>query len=189
MTATAAPFLKVSKDEFFEFVQAQAEGKFEYEDGIIVQQMTGGTNRHALLIGRLQFVLMRALDQDEYAVTGQSRGVETRKTIRYPDILVERAGADLASLATTSPLVIVEVLSPSTEKLDLNVKSREYKSLPSLVAYVAARQDAAKCHVWQRRKDGAMPLRPKTFAGPAMTLPIDPLRITLDLGELYRGIA
>jgi hypothetical protein len=46
--------LKVTKAEFYEFVQAQAEGRFEWERGRIVQQMTGGTFDHTQIAQRIR---------------------------------------------------------------------------------------------------------------------------------------
>jgi Uma2 family endonuclease len=186
---TAASILRVSKEEFFDFVQRQAEGKYEYDDGLIVQQMTGGTNSHATLITRLVYVLMRDLDTSVYSVTSQSRGVNTPRTIRYPDVLVEAVGASAQSLSTSSPLVIVEVLSPGTEKLDLNVKPPEYASLSSLQTYVVVNQDQRTCRVWQREADGDILSQPQIVSETSASIPLPSLGIVLRLDEIYRGIA
>jgi len=184
----ASAFVKVSKAEFWDFVQAQAEGKFEYERGRIVQQMTGGTHAHAILIQRFTFALMRDLDPSANTVTSQSRGVDTPVTIRYPDAVVERVGSDAKSLATSAPLVLVEVLSPNTEKLDLNVKPQEYTSLPSLLAYIVASQDRPECLVWQRAADGGFADDPARIAGPGAQIVVEGLGLRLELDEIYRGI-
>ena len=184
----AATLFKVTKDEFFEFVQSQAEGKFEYEDGFIVQQMTGGTNAHARLITRISFLCMRDLDQQTYAVTSQSRGIDTPRTVRYPDVVVERVGATRESLYTQEPLVIVEVLSPKTEKLDLNVKSKEFIGLPSLLTYLAVSQYGPEVHVWRRQSDGTIDRAARKVAGLEATVPITALGIELRLADIYRGI-
>ena len=50
--------LKVTKAEFY---QAQGEGRFEWERGRIVQQMTGGAFDHAQIVGRDEVIAVAAL--------------------------------------------------------------------------------------------------------------------------------
>ena len=54
--------IKVDKATFFRFIERQAEGRFEYDRGHIVQLMSGGTLRHASIIKRLEVALDRQLD-------------------------------------------------------------------------------------------------------------------------------
>jgi hypothetical protein len=49
---TAPTFIKVDKATFLRFAAANDEGRYELEHGRIVQQMTGGTQRHGRLAGR-----------------------------------------------------------------------------------------------------------------------------------------
>ena len=109
--------IKVDKAAFFRFIASQAEGRFEYERGRIVQQMTGGTLAHSLIAQRFISAFERRLDAECWAVTGHSRGVETPGTVRYPDVVVEPMSAALQDLSTKIPAVIVEVLSPTTEEM------------------------------------------------------------------------
>jgi hypothetical protein len=86
---TVRTHIKVDKATFFRFVTSQAEGRFEYDRGRIVQQTTGGTLAHSLIAQRFISAFERRLDANIWAVTGHSRGVETPATVRYPDVLVE----------------------------------------------------------------------------------------------------
>lgn len=180
--------LKVTKAEFYEFVQAQAEGRFEWERGRIVQQMTGGTLDHSKLPLRFRDALARQLDEDAWTITLHDRGVETTETIRYPDLVVEPVGADPKSLSTTEPAVIVEVLSKTSEKRDLSAKPAEYTSLPSLHAYIVASQDGPECWVWLRGPDGFFAEASEHVAGRERIIAVASLDVTLPLVEIYRGI-
>ena len=180
--------LKVSKAEFFRFVSQQAEGRFEYEEGRIVQQMTGGTFAHSLLIQQFITLLQGSFPAREWAITGQSRGVETAKTVRYPDVVLERRGANTKDLSTAAPSLLIEVLSPTTESLDLNVKPPEYMSLAALQAYIVASQDDMLCLVWQRGEDGRFPELPVEWRGSCAIISVDAFGITLPLADIYRGI-
>jgi len=181
-------YLKVDKAAFFDFVSRQAEGRFEYEEGRIVQQMTGGTRRHAVIAQRLVSLLERQLDAAAWLVTGHNRGVDTGPTVRYPDVVVEPASGTWDDLSTAAPALLAEVLSPSTHQLDMNVKPAEYMSLPSLKAYIVASQDAPQCWLWLRGLDGRFPELPQE-AGRDGTIAVAALGLAIPLAEVYRGLA
>jgi hypothetical protein len=70
--------------------------------------------------------------------------------LRYPDIVVDRAGGGAKDHTATAPVLLVEVLSPSTAATDLGDKAAEYLQIPSLVAYIVLSQDEPKAWVWAR---------------------------------------
>jgi Uma2 family endonuclease len=180
--------IKVDKDAFFRFTGQQAEGHFEYEEGRIVQQMTGGTRRHAAIAQRFIAVLERQLDPAKWLVTGHTRGVDAGKTVRYADVVVEPASDTWEDLSTDKASLLVEVLSPSTQHLDLNVKPPEYMSLSSLEAYIVASQEEACCWVWLRGADRGFPELPGEIAGLDRAIDIPALALSIPLEEIYRGI-
>jgi Uma2 family endonuclease len=180
--------IKVDKGAFFRFIEQQAEGRFEYEEGRIVQQMTGGTRRHAAIAQRFISVLERQLDPAKWLVTGHTRGVDTGRTVRYADVVVEQASDTWDDLSTDAASLLVEVLSPSTQHLDLNVKPPEYMGLPLLEAYIAASQDEPCCWAWLRAADGGFPELPHEIAGLDRLIAIPGLALSIPLEEIYRGI-
>src|SRR5262245_50921493 len=181
-------YLKVDKAAFFKFVASQAEGRFEYEEGRIVQQMTGGTFDHMRIVQRFVSAFERQLDPNVWVVTSQGRGVDTPKTVRYPDIVVEALGAAGKGLSTDQPCVIVEVLSPSTQELDLNTKPPEYMSLASLEAYVVASQDESRCWVWRRGHDRRFAELPDEVQGLDRVIDVPALGVAIPVADIYRGI-
>lgn len=184
----ANAYLKVDKAAFFEFVASQAEGRFEYEDGRIVQQMSGGTFAHMRIVQRFVSVFERQLDANSWAITSHGSGIETVKTVRYPDVVVEALGAAVESLSTDRPSLLVEVLSPSTQQLDLNIKPAEYMSLASLEAYIVASQDAPQCWVWLRGPDRRFPELPLEIQGMDEEIDVVALGVSIPIVEIYRGI-
>jgi Uma2 family endonuclease len=180
--------LKVSKAEFYDFVQSHDEGRFEWDRGRIVQQQQGGTFDHSRIVHRFRDMIARQLDGDAWFALSD-RGVESSETIRYPDVVVEPFGAEGKSLATCTPVIIVEVLSKTSEKRDLSAKPAEYTSLASLHAYVVASQDAPECWVWLRGPDGSIAVEAAHIAGRDRVITVASLGVTLPLAEIYRGIA
>jgi Uma2 family endonuclease len=182
-------FAKIDKETFYRFMAHRREGRYEFVRGRIVQQMTGGTRRHALIARRLTRMIEDQLDAKCWTVL-PDRGVDTSVTVRYPDIVVEPASEPEESLSTLGPALIIEVLSQSTTEVDLVAKPQEYLSLPTLAAYVVASQDEPACLVWARRADGSLPEEPSEVRGPGAVVSVRArgLTLALPLEDAYRGL-
>jgi Uma2 family endonuclease len=106
--------------------------------------------------------------------------------ISAPDVLVERVHPDGKALSTDEPVLLVEVLSPSSVGTDMVAKLAEYTSLPSLEAYIVASQEEPICWIWQRTGEArSFAQKP---AGRDKSIEIAALGIALPMGEIYRGI-
>lgn len=181
-------FARVDKQTFYRFAAEHAEQRYEFVRGRIVQQMTGGTRDHGQVSRRITRLLEDQLDDQNWAVL-PDRGVETPETIRYPDIVVEPADEPGDSLSTARPVLVVEVLSPSTVATDLDVKPAEYLGLASLDAYIVASQHEAECLVWVRGADGQFSA-PVEIRGIDSTIDITGrgFDLHLPLSAIYRGL-
>jgi Uma2 family endonuclease len=188
MAVMNAPLgLKLDKRAFLQWVQKQ-ERRYELKDGEVIMH-PGVSRDHAVLVGRLVTALSTRLNADIWSVSPTDFAVEIGPDIRYPDVLVERLSADGKALSTQSPVVLVEVLSPSSVGTDMVEKLAEYSSLPSLEAYIVASQDEPICWVWQRgSEDRSFPKKPVEIAGRDKAIEVDALGITLPMSEIYRGI-
>ena len=179
---------KFDKAAFLQWVQTQ-ERRFELKDGRVIMQ-AGGTKRHVRLIGSITSALITRLDRALWAVAPCDQAVEIGEDIRYPDVVVERLLDDGRSQTTEVPVVLVEVLSPSSVGTDMTVKLAEYTSLASLEAYIVFSQDAPLCWVWQRAGEArAFPLKPFEVRGSDSVIEILGLGVALPSAEIYRGIA
>jgi Uma2 family endonuclease len=179
-------FIKVDKATFFKFAQSH-EGRSEYVRGRIMMQ-AGGTRGHWHIAKRIIQILDRQLDSALWLAGGSDLAVDTGETVRYPDVIVDTVGADPNSLTAQHPVLLVEVLSPSSEERDLETKPEEYLALATLQAYIVASQDEAACLVWLRGADGAFPAEPLTVKGHAGVIRVAALSVEISLGDVYRGI-
>jgi Uma2 family endonuclease len=178
----------MTKAAFLHWVQHQ-ERRYELKDGRTIMQ-AGTSKYHAWLAGRILTALSIRLDPDIWVVTVSDLAVEIGEVIRYPDVMVERLTTDGAALTTEMPVVLFEILSPSSVATDMTVKLAEYTSLPSLQAYIVASQDEPILWVWQRdAATRAFPAKPQQIDGRDQSLHLAALSIALPLTELYRGIA
>ena len=180
-------FMKVDKAAFYKFAQEHDEQRFEYEDGYIVQQMTGGTRAHAHLALKMVLLLSAQLDADRWIALPE-RGVDCQQAVRYPDIVVEPTSEPPESLSTQRPALIVEILSPSSASLDLKRKPTEYLAIDTLQAYVVLSQFSMAAQLWTRDPTGQLPTEPLVLTSPEATITVDSLSIHLTLAEIYSGI-
>jgi Uma2 family endonuclease len=179
-------FLRVDKATFYKFISGPHEGRYEYEKGFIVQQMAGGTFAHHKLGARAVRVLGRALDASGFDVLFEY-GVETADTVRYPDVVALEAGTTPTSQATNEPVLIIEVVSPSSVNLDLQTKPAEYMGLPSLHAYIALSQHDVAALAWVRGSDRLFPAPPTEY-GVGGIIDVPALSLALALDDIYAGI-
>lgn len=175
--------LRMDRPEFLEWVQAH-EGRYELVGGRVVM-MTGGTRGHAILARRLAAALEKRLDGERWTVVTSDFGVALGpSTVRYPDVVVDMAGGGLKDLTATAPMLIAEVLSPSSVKDDLGAKATEYLRLPSLSAYLVLAQDEPKAWIWVREA-GGFPAQPSLIVGRDARIEISAHAIGLPLAEIY----
>jgi Uma2 family endonuclease len=181
------PDLRMDKGAFLSWVQ-QHEGRCELVGGRVVM-MTGASRRHGKIVGNLYVALRRQLDRalwDVIAEFGLDAGPET---LRYPDIVVDRAKADgdAQDYATSTPILLIEVLSPSSVAIDLGDKSTEYLRLPDLQAYIVFSQDEPKAWVWERTNEKFMP-GAQIVERINSTVRIAALGVDLMMAEVYSGV-
>jgi Uma2 family endonuclease len=174
--------VEMDKSSFLAWVQGR-EGRYELDRGRVVM-MTGGSRAHWQITGNLFRALDRRLDRDRWSV-GPEFGIDLETgSIRYPDIVVDIAGQTPKDLTAAAPVLIAEVLSPSTERVDLGDKAAEYLGLPTLAVYLVLAQDEMKAWVWTRTTQGFR-AGPDVLEGENAVVSIPELQIELTLKEIY----
>ena len=182
-----APFeMKLDKAAFNRWLDAQ-ERKYEWKEGRVVQ-MTNVSRGHARIVANVLRALSARLDLNQWLVTVSDFGVEDETWVRFPDLIVEPENSDNQGRRALDPIILVEVLSPSSVGTGFTEKLGEYLSLASLEAYLIASQDEPICWVWQRQENGAFPGKPEEIAGREATLELKARAIALPLAEIYHGI-
>jgi Uma2 family endonuclease len=176
---------QIDKLAFLAWAGKRAE-RYELVEGRVVM-MVGASLNHGRIVGNLYFFLRRQLDPQWEVIADFGLDAGPR-TLRYPDILIHRAGRDGAGFTTSEPILLAEVLSPSSETLDLSDKAAEYLQLPSLEAYIVLSQGEPKAWVWLRATSG-FPPGPQVIEGKDQSIRIPALSIDLALVDIYQGIA
>lgn len=179
--------LKLDKAAFCAWLDAQ-EQRHEWKEGRVVQ-MTNVTKAHARAAANFVRAISARLDLDRWSVTQSDLGVEDEEFIRFPDVIVEPMDTDDDSRRARQPVLLVEILSPSSVGTDFTEKLAEYTTFASLQAYIIASQDEPILWIWRRSAEtGAFPATPVEISGRDAHVEIPGLGIALPLAELYRGV-
>lgn len=177
----------IDKATFCRWVERQ-ERKYEWKGGRIVQ-MTNATRAHSRIVTNFVVALSALLDRERWSVMAADFGIETEDAIRYPDIVVEpMIAADPRGRRAEAPIIVVEVLSPSSGARDFVEKCAEYQTFGTLEAYIVASQDEAICWLWQRGGDGSFAAVPAEIAGREAMIELMARAIALPMAEIYHGI-
>jgi len=179
------PNLRMDKTAFLSWMQA-TEGRCELAGGRVIM-MPGVSRAHARIVGKLVIALSSRLDPRQWEIIAEF-GLDTGpETLRYPDVLVDRAGGGDKDYTATAPVLLAEVLSPSTAETDLGDKAAEYLRIPSLQAYMVLSQDEPKAWVWARAT-AEFSSGPEVMAGTEAVIRVAALQLELPLADIYTGI-
>ncbi len=138
-------------------LERKAHCKSEYLNGHIIA-MAGASSKHNLIVGDIFYALYPQLIGRGCDIFTNDMRVRPSAddAYFYPDVVVvcgQQAFEDDGLDTLLNPVVIFEVLSPSTEAYDRGEKFRRYQQLASLREYVLVAQD--NVHVAHHRRHGA----------------------------------
>lgn len=170
-------------EEFLAWEERQ-ELRHEF-DGLVARAMTGGTLAHAAIQANLLGALSFRLRGKPCRAYGSELKVRTATTIRYPDALVTCSRGDPRSTLSPDPVVIFEILSPSSARQDLGAKNAEYQTLPSLRRYIVLHQSLSAAEVFHRDPEGEWSYAFVTAEG-ALDMP--EIEVRIPLAEIYEDV-
>jgi Uma2 family endonuclease len=178
-----APRKPMTLAEFLEWEERQPL-RYEF-DGVGPVAMTGGTYGHSTIRGNLAIAIGGRLRGKPCRFQGSDLKFQVAEGyVRYPDGMVVCSPVDRTATVIYDPVIVFEVLSPSTTRDDRIVKAREYQATPSVQRYVMLEQDGAGATVYAR--SGATWTHEILVAESLLSLP--EIGVELPLAELYEGI-
>jgi Uma2 family endonuclease len=125
--------------------------------------MAGGEDLNNIVAGNLYMALRQHLRGSACRVfAGDVKlRVEAADCYFYPDVMVTCSAADLGDrLIKREPLLVAEVLSPSTAAFDRGDKFADYRALPTLAEYLLVDVDRRRCELYRKGADGLWVLHP-----------------------------
>jgi Uma2 family endonuclease len=151
--------------------------------GSVVRIMTGQSAAHSAIKGNIALALRDQMPAPCQAYVTDPR-VVTETAVMYPDVQVVCRQLDPDDDRVTDPMVVFEVLSPSTQRHDRIDKWREYQAIESLQHFVLVEQPERRVEVFSRTGSGwhLVIVEP-----PADAVHLQELGVRLSLDEIYRN--
>ena len=172
-------------------LERESDARLEFWNGEIFE-MSGGTLAHERVMGNVYDLFRAELRGSTCSVFGSNMQIKVPSAppYRYADGSVvwgkvegERFnGNDLL----LNPVLIYEILSPSTEAYDRGDKFTHYKSIPSLREYLLIAQHRPHVTQYVRQDDGSWSY--SEINGLEGSVHVPPLGITLKLSEIYQNV-
>ncbi|NNJ27636.1 hypothetical protein LzC2_37430 [Planctomycetes bacterium LzC2] len=177
------PDVRLTEAEYLHNERAETDGlRTEYTQGKLLP-MAGESELHIDLAKAIE----RALDDLIAGRPFKTFRSNMRLRVgggryRYPDVMLTPRPAEMLDGehdTVTNPLVLVEILSPTTAVVDRGAKLDEYRTIPSLTDYLIVSQDEPSVDHYTRLSETEWKL--VTYAGAEATVPVT------DVGELTLG--
>lgn len=190
MTAQPNPKRKYTIEEYIELLK-NSEERFEYFDGEIVSMAVGRIS-HGGIAANISREIGNLLKNRPCQVFGGDTAIKTVKAppFRLPDVSVvcgdliieEFQGIEML----LNPLLICEVLSPTTSNYDREEKFMVYQAIESFQEYLLVEQDRPHVTRYVRQLDEQW-LR-ADIIGLESSVRLESLGVELPLSEIYRMI-
>ncbi|HEU5379775.1 MAG TPA: Uma2 family endonuclease [Ktedonobacteraceae bacterium] len=179
----------MSEGDFERLISQETEYRYELVDGLLYD-MTGSSPKHSALAGQIEFSLKMQLGRSGPCRVHHEQYVAIPgSTPLVPDVVLtcDRGDWDDDKIARPfriqSPLIIVEVLSRSTERRDRAAKFASYQLCPTLDVYILVSQYERRIEVYRRENEWQQEI----FAS-GQTVLLDQLDLELEVDEIYEGV-
>ena len=181
--------IPITEEAFEQLISVESPYRYELIDGI-VYDMTGSTPEHSTIASNIEFLIREQIGNNGPCRTHREQYVVIPgKPPVVPDIVLtcDRADWDkdkrLKPFKIQFPLLVVEVLSPSTEKYDRIEKFACYMRCPTLEVYMLVSQNEQHVEVY-RRVTNWMQERFTT----GQTIELEQLDLELPVEAIYEGV-
>lgn len=180
----------ISEEEYLEFERTASE-RHEYFNGEIFD-MAGASEEHVNISSNINASLHFQLKKRPCKSYQSDLRVYLPKTglYTYPDILVVCGKPEFlpdAHLDTlVNPVLIIEVLSPSTADYDKGAKFDHYRTIESLREYILIWQDKKRIARYTKRDDGSWVLN--DFIGEEAEIELTSIECRLTMEDIYEKV-
>jgi Uma2 family endonuclease len=157
--------------------------------------MAGTSEPHVLIATNLIIAIGNALRGKPCRVYGSDLLVRIahKSKYRFPDVSVVCGPTEFDTvdkgrrLAVSNPVILVEVLSETSEKDDRAQNFEEYRQIPSLREYVLVSQHKPLVEIFRRHTDGSWGIL-AIMQDPAAALDLQSINVQIPLTDLYAGV-
>lgn len=151
-----------------------------------VYAMAGASDRHNRISGNLFKKIDSALEDKKCEAFIADMKIRLEPdTFYYPDVVVTCDDPPEDRYFRTEPVLVIEVLSPSTERTDLTEKFSAYQKIPTLREYAIVWQDGARVLLHRKTESG---WQSTIIADPDQAVEFESVGVTMTLDEIYRNV-
>ncbi len=179
--------LTISVEEYLRNEEV-ATRRHEYIDGM-VYAMVGANTAHHRIVTNLVIALGTQLENQRCEVFASDMKVRIQSDHRtgyyYPDVLVACHPHIDEGVYQNAPVVIVEVLSRSTQRIDKKEKRDNYLKIDSLKVYMLVEQSSATAVVYRRGDNG---FNTELYRGLDAIVPLSKIACQLPLAKVYQKV-
>ncbi len=179
----------ISPEEYLA-MEEKAERKSEYFNGEVFM-MVGASYNHNVITGNFFALLNIKLEKSTCTAFASDMRLQVKANglYTYPDVMVVCGKPEFVAGrddTLTNPILIVEVLSPSTKNYDRGQKFMLYRAIETLVDYVLVDQDRPHVEYFHRQDDGRWLLT--EFDTIDAVLPLESLDMELPIARIYQKV-
>jgi Uma2 family endonuclease len=181
----------VSFDDFEEMLlDKPEEEKWELLGGVVVRSMVGARWEHNRIVANILTFLMTELrlKRSPCRPFAESFWLKQRflDLAAFPDVIVSCGEMEKEATFIDDPVVLFEVVSPTSQGRDRSVKWTQYRKLPSLMHYVLVERDRVLVDVWDRIDKKWQGREPMERLDETLALPA--IGVEMPLVEVYREV-
>lgn len=163
--------------------ELDSDSKHEYIEGQMYA-MAGASKNHQRITLNISSIFKTHLKNTPCDTFASDIKVKIGDlAVFYPDVIVDCEPETANEYYTEQPLIIVEVLSKSTRRMDETTKRRLYQTLPSLQEYVLIEQDIVDIEIC-RRSEGWQPEH--YFMGDGIIFAA--IELTVSVNDIYERV-
>ena len=178
------PVLKLAPANLEEFLRWESlqQERHEFVGGRVLA-MVGASKRHHRVVGALRDRLAAHLAGSPCDVYDETIKLRVTDDIFYPDVMVSCDARDRDDeYLVEHPILVGEVLSPSTSQYDVTVKLEIYRRIPELREILVLNPDRSSAPLVRRSENGWIL---EDFQGSA-SLNLESVGLSLSLSELFK---
>jgi Uma2 family endonuclease len=185
---SALPKKKYITEEEYLDLEELSENRNEYLDGQVFAMAREGF-KHTAFMSNIIATLGFSLKKTDYRVLGNQMRLKVEKTglYTYPDTTVNYGKPQLKKYkgleTLINPVLIVEVLSPTTADYDKGAKFDHYRTIDSLQEYVLVWQDKKRVARYTRQSDNSWNLQ--DFIGDDADIELKSIECLLTMDDIY----
>lgn len=178
-------------DDFFPLLAA-SETKLEYHHGRVIE-MAGGKSNHEILCAALMLILGRVLDLKAFFPFAGAGVADREFAYYFPDVVVAAKPLQWKRIGgvdhLAEPVVVAEVLSPSTQRFDRGEKFATYTAMGSVRVVLLIAADEPRVEVFVRSSGtGNWGQSAAEGTDGSVDVPLAGESVVVPMGELYADV-